>query len=221
MIDWIYQSVARGVQPLLPNVIWRAPQASPTLYLTFDDGPTPTGTPRLLESFGRHAAKATFFLLGRNAASLPDLVNEVIAAGHAIGNHTFSHPDPWRTSRTRLVDELDRTDDLLRRRAGAEPRLVRPPYGHHTPGLADWCRARGQKVVLWDVIGCDFRSRATAERVADNVIRWARPGSVVLLHDNPAFLNTMLPALERIVAHFSDAGWRLDALDGIEAPNPS
>lgn len=167
--------------------IARVPGAGARIALTYDDGPNPRVTPLLLGMLERHGAKATFFSVGRFAAREPALLRELAAGGHAVGNHTWSHPSLPRRRAGEVREELRRTRDAIEA-AGVElatvdgAALMRPPYGRRRPGTLRTLRAAGYVPVLWSVTGWDWRARETAATIAARGER-ARGGDVVLLHD--------------------------------------
>jgi len=171
------------------------PARSNSACLSFDDGPDPEQTPRLLDTLGEHGLAATFFVIGRRARRHPGIVRRIAAEGHAVGNHTFTHPDPARISTRRLLAEVCHTGGLLADLLGRETTLFRPPYGRVTaPQLVGLWRA-GQAVVLWNEDPKDFASGS-----AEEVRAWfrARPpgaGSLVLLHDDRPHARLVVPDL--------------------------
>ena len=152
----------------------------PVVGLTFDDGPDPVYTPRLLDILSRHGAKATFFMVGSRARSHPELVARVVAEGHAIANHTESHPSmPSRPSRERRRELIECQEAL----GPAATRLFRPPFGHQS-ARSRWDAHRlGFDVVTW---GSDVEDwlHQTPERFASRIHRTFRPGLILLLHDS-------------------------------------
>ena len=198
-----------------PDACWRRIPARPAdrpVYLTFDDGPTPEMTPVLLTLLERYDARGTFFLIGRNAERQPHLVRRIHAAGHQIGSHTYSHPDAWCTSSGKLLHELDRTSILLRRITGEPVSLMRPPYGHFTRPMQTWCLTHRQQLTMWDVMPGDFLRWTSSRRVARRVLALVRPGSIIVLHDNPDTKDVTLEALEIILRRLTAEGWRFPAL---------
>ncbi|WP_022835369.1 polysaccharide deacetylase family protein [Salisaeta longa] len=202
----------RLVHRFFPDVLWRTDDRERVAYLTFDDGPTPDITPKLLDLLARYEAKATCFLVGRHAEAHPALVRDLHAAGHTLGNHTYTHPDAWRTPHERVAGELVRTTRVIEDCIGARVRHMRPPYGHLTGPMRQWCATHRQRMVLWDVMPGDFLKTATADGVARFVERTVRPGSVIVLHDNPICDQVALPALKRMLETLTAAGWRFEAL---------
>ncbi len=151
--------------------------------LTFDDGPDPDHTPRVLDMLAALGLKATFFVVGSKVDAYPDLVARIVREGHELGNHTYHHRYlPLTRSRT-VADELARTDAAIARATGGlVPRLARPPYGGRSPRTVKAFAAAGKQLVLWDVNSFDWKGKP-ADQVADRVLSRVRPGSIILLHD--------------------------------------
>jgi peptidoglycan-N-acetylglucosamine deacetylase len=167
--------------------IARNPAADRRIALTYDDGPNPSFTPHLLELFAAHDAHATFFQIGKWVEREPALAREVQAAGHAIGNHTFTHPTLALCSRRRVQEELRRCH-AASSEAGVSyaevggAALMRCPWGRRRPGTLRAIRAAGYVPVQWSITGWDWQERQTAQSIADHGLK-ARGGDVILLHD--------------------------------------
>lgn len=165
-----------------------APKRPGELALTFDDGPNATWTPRLLDILARHDVRATFFLLGGRAEAEPELVRRTAAAGHLIGNHSWSHPNMARSPSGRIGQELKRTQDVLEQIVGAPAIYFRPPYGARRPAVFRIARELGLNVVLWNAMTSDW-IEPSAERIAEQLTqmiegqrRRGRAANIVL-HD--------------------------------------
>jgi peptidoglycan-N-acetylglucosamine deacetylase len=204
--------ISRILAPLFPAVVWRKKDAGRTLFVTFDDGPHPVETPMLLDLLDRHAVPASFFHLGAAAETHPDLVRAVADAGHTIGQHTHTHPDPWRTSPRVLREEMARATKAIEDAAGQPVRWMRPPYGHLTRPIRRWAEAHGQRIAMWDVMPGDFLSSATADVVATTVVRLVRPGSVIVLHEGGRATEVTPAALEQAIPILRDDGYDFAAL---------
>jgi peptidoglycan/xylan/chitin deacetylase (PgdA/CDA1 family) len=181
------------------------------VYLTFDDGPTPAYTPQILGLLARYQALATFFVVGRNAAAYPELVRQEYAAGHGVGNHTWSHRRLTDLGSGRLQAEVDATSALIGRATGAPVRCLRPPYATVDEASVDRARGRGLRLVLWDVDSSDWR-RPGAAAIAGRVLGRVRSGDVVLLHDGGGNRTQTVAALEQVLASLSARGFRFSAL---------
>ncbi|MGA8731699.1 MAG: polysaccharide deacetylase family protein [Terracidiphilus sp.] len=149
-----------------------APRRAGELALTFDDGPNPAWTPRLLDILATHDVRATFFLVGKFAEAEPELVRRIAGAGHLIGNHSWSHPNLALTASSRIHDELKRSSDTLAQIIGRRVGYFRPPFGARRPYVLDTARLMGMIPVLWNAIASDWRD-PSAERIASRLKRKA------------------------------------------------
>ena len=127
--------------------------------ITFDDGPNPAITPKLLNLLDRHHAKGTFFLIGRYVRECPELVKETVARGHVVGNHTESHPNLLRLSPTQVQVELRLCHDAIRGVLGAPPKWFRPPFGMRNPWVIPAARELGYRTAMWTLIPGDWRGK--------------------------------------------------------------
>jgi peptidoglycan/xylan/chitin deacetylase (PgdA/CDA1 family) len=147
-----------------------APRRPGELALTFDDGPNPAWTPRLLDILAEHNVHATFFMVGEFAKSEPGLARRVADAGHLIGNHTWSHPDLSRARSTNVLDELTRTNDLLAQIMGKPVRYFRPPFGARRPYVLKLARQLGLIPVTWNAMTNDWKE-LSANKIAASLVR--------------------------------------------------
>jgi len=152
------------------------------IYLTFDDGPDPGWTPRVLDLLAQARMHATFFAIGEFAQREPALMRSIAASGHAIGNHTYSHRHPWlmrsSAARAQVRDGAKALGDVL----GREPLLYRPPHGRARPCMTDEARLHGERMVMWDRSAIDWGWFGSAPRIAARLAR-VRDGEIVLMHD--------------------------------------
>jgi peptidoglycan/xylan/chitin deacetylase (PgdA/CDA1 family) len=147
-----------------------APRRPGELALTFDDGPNPAWTPRLLDILAEHDVRATFFMVGKFAKSEKELAHRVAAAGHLIGNHTWSHPDLSRTREANVLDELTRTNDILAEISGKPIRYFRPPFGARRPYVLKLARQLGLIPVTWNAMTNDWKE-PSGDKIAQSLIR--------------------------------------------------
>jgi peptidoglycan/xylan/chitin deacetylase (PgdA/CDA1 family) len=181
-------AVAAGYQSMAPTGQWYGrtftglPRGNRQLALTYDDGPNDPHTMRLLELLARHGVKATFFLIGRYVQQRPEIVREIAKAGHAIGNHTFTHPLLIFKSDSEVREEVHSCSAALQDATGANSNLFRPPFGGRRPGVLRIARMLGLEPVMWNVTGYDWGAppAAVIERKVSGQIRG---GDVILLHD--------------------------------------
>ena len=155
----------------------------PYIAMTFDDGPHAANTPRLLDMLKQRKIKATFFVVGQCAAEYPDIMKRIIAEGHEIGNHSWSHPQLSAMSDAAVHDQLQKTQDAIVQATGVTPKLMRPPYGAFTARQRSWAYGNwGYKCILWDVDPLDWKIR-NAEHVKSEILKGAVSGSIILSHD--------------------------------------
>lgn len=154
----------------------------PLAALTFDDGPDARWTPLVLDTLARHGALGTFFLLGRNVDAAPDVARRIVAEGHAIGNHSYSHPCLADCRPTDVARELAACQRAIRRATGVSPSLMRPPFGAQVVDTYLTARAMGYEVVHWSASTDDWLGDP-AETLAQRVVPALTPGGIVLLHD--------------------------------------
>ncbi len=165
-----------------------APRNPGQLALTFDDGPNPAWTPRLLDILAEHNVHATFFMVGKFVKEERELARRVADAGHLIGNHTWSHPDLSRTPPPNILDELTRTSDILANTLGKPVIHFRPPFGARRPYVLRLARQLGLIPVTWNAMTTDWKE-TSADKIAQNLIAkiesYQRSGwaSNIVLHD--------------------------------------
>ena len=204
-------SVPPAPRPPAPPAPVSPPPAGPVVHLTFDDGPTTAWTPRVLELLARYRAGATFFVVGGNAAAHPELVRQAYAAGHGVGNHTWSHRRLTQLGAGALEAEVGATSAAIQRATGAPVRCLRPPYATVDAASAGRARALGLRLVMWDVDSNDWR-RPGARVIARRVLGRVRSGDVVLLHDGGGDRSQTLAALQRLLPSLSARGFRFSPL---------
>jgi len=168
------------------DAVVRGPRKARGVALTFDDGPHPKWTPRVLATLARHGAKATFFLVARKAEEHPDVVRAILDAGHAVGLHSYAHDRLFALRRAaRVRKDLLRGMEVLEKLTGSRPTLFRPPIGHTNPVIARVVDELNLTVVGWSAAGRDGLASALVEDVVARVCRDLRDGAIVLLHDAP------------------------------------
>jgi peptidoglycan/xylan/chitin deacetylase (PgdA/CDA1 family) len=197
----------------------RGSQEGKRIALTFDDGPASPWTEQILAILGAHQVPATFFLCGKNVEGNPGLARRIAAEGHAVGNHTYSHPYLWFKSRRRIAAEIDRAQEVIERVVGYRPKMFRPPYGARWFGLVPVLRERGMHLVLWSAAGYDWKRDAPG--IVAATLRELKPGAVILLHDGretrPAGhvdRSITVQALPGIIAAARERGYKFVPLQG-------
>ncbi|MBL0217727.1 MAG: polysaccharide deacetylase family protein [Myxococcales bacterium] len=207
-------------------VIDRLGSRDPIVALTFDDGPDPVFTPRILDVLAAHQAHATFFVLGERAARYPEIVQRIHREGHSVGTHTQHHTLRFHFgSRAYVTREIEDAIAVVAKLLPAPPTLFRPPQGLRTPPFAaGWRRLRGLTCVTWSVRGLDSL-RTTADKIVARVAPKLVPGAIVTLHDGTglgggADREPTLAALETLLGECKTRGLRCVALDGVGGAVP-
>ena len=175
-----------------------------TVFLTFDDGPSGTWTPRYLDVLRKYNAKATFFSTGQHVKAHPRITARIHREGHLLANHTWSHQNLTQLSRAKVKSQLTRTQSVLGRYKSA---CMRPPYGATNTSVRRWTKELGLKTVLWDIDTRDWENSQTATRIYNRVIRNVHNGSNVLMHDGGDSQRDSLAALKRILPKLKSMGY--------------
>ena len=191
-----------------------------TIAITFDDGPNPAITPRLLDLLDRFEAKATFFLIGRFVKSSPALAKEIALRGHTIGNHTYTHPPLGLQSSRRIAEELCNCDSAIEDATGTRARCMRPPFGFRGPQLTPVLKSHGDEpMVMWSIWARDWKPQPAEPVIAR--LRRAKGGDIVLLHDGDHRVpegdrKHVLTALEYWMPRWKGDGLRFVSLDDLK-----
>lgn len=192
------------------SLVWDIPQkqGGQVLYLTFDDGPHPIATPFVLDTLRKHGAKGTFFCIGKNVQEHPQLYRRILDEGHRTGNHTQRHVNGWKAK------DADYLGDIGQAARSIDTNLFRPPYGRISAFQASLLQKAPfhYRIIMWDVLSADFDRELTPEKCARNVIRHARPGSIIVFHDSEKAYPRLEVALPAVLKHFGEKGYRFDTI---------
>lgn len=185
----------RPLKLLFPSVVLTG--ITDGVYLTFDDGPHPVATPALLDCLKARNTLATFFLLGKNVESYPELAMRITRDGHAVGNHGFDHTSLLFRTPAYIEDQIKRTEAAIQRATGIVTNRFRPPYGFIGPILYRTVRQMNYSLTLWDIDPGDFENIST-EIVVRRVTKKLKPGSIILFHDNGHTQHRIVEILRRL-----------------------
>ena len=204
----MYFNPSMILKTLFPDLIWNIPNDENKVFLTFDDGPDPEVTPWVLDLLNQYNAKATFFCLGKNVERHPDIFQRIKDEGHAVGNHSYSHLDGWRTKNKGYFEDIERADKLI------QSNLFRPPYGRIKPSQIRVLKEK-YKIVMWGVMSGDYSEKINGEKSAGNVLKWSRPGSIIVFHDSRKAYKNLNVDLPRILDGFRKRGLNFGVINQI------
>jgi peptidoglycan/xylan/chitin deacetylase (PgdA/CDA1 family) len=196
------------------GAIWSGPRTIRRVALTFDDGPDPVHTPRLLDLLGEAQVRGTFFLVGERAVRAPEVARAIVGAGHEVGNHTWSHRNLWVCSPRETEREIRRGDEAIASMAGLRPRYFRPPWGLVNLAVFPTLRRLETPCVFWSLQPEGLRP-CPPHLMVERVIGGVRPGAVVDLHDAEGVRGAggrLIEALPAMIARLRQAGYELVSL---------
>jgi peptidoglycan/xylan/chitin deacetylase (PgdA/CDA1 family) len=200
------------LRKMYPAYTWRVPVTDNSVFLTFDDGPHPKITPWVLRQLALYGAKATFFCIGRNVETHPEIYKQILAEGHTVGNHTYTHLNGWRTPIKEYLEDVKKGSELT------GSLLFRPPYGRikkrQAKEILQASAAIGcTKIVMWDVLSADFDSAISPEACAEIVLKRVEPGSVIVFHDSEKAFKNLEYALPVVLDKLSKGGYLFKRLE--------
>ncbi len=212
-----WMAYAWGAHLLTHACVRRGPATGRRVALTFDDGPDPAWTPRVLDLLAERGVRASFFLVGERAARSAETVRRIAAAGHEVGNHGWSHRSLWLCGPRRTATDISRAHEVLGDLAGRAPRHFRPPWGMVNAAMFGALRRCGERCVFWSIQPEGLRP-APADRQVSHVLGRAHPGAIVDLHDaegTPRAPERLLAALPLMIDGLRDAGYELVTVAGL------
>ena len=190
---------------IFPKLTWDNHQSDNSVYLSFDDGPTPEITDWVLDQLERYDAKATFFCLGKNVVLYPEIFERIRNNGHTVGNHTYNHLNCWQTDKKRYLLDIESCSRVF------HSKFFRPPYGKLKPGVRSAIR-KDYEIVMWDIMAYDFDQSVSPEDCARNVIEHVHPGSIIVFHDSLKAEKNLRKALPAVLEDFKRRGLQMKAL---------
>lgn len=190
---------------LLPGLVWEVKTEKKEIFLTFDDGPHPEITPKVLDILDKYKAKATFFCVGENVSKHPQTYAEILKRGHKTANHTYNHLKGWITKNEEYYQNIQKCA------AKVDSKLFRPPYGKI--GLTQISAIKKDfSIVMWSVLPRDFDRKVTPEECLRNAVSNSKEGSIIVFHDSLKSAENMLFALPKLLDHFSKQGFAFPVL---------
>lgn len=200
------------IQIFFPKLIWNKPNQNNEIYLTFDDGPIPVVTERVLAILEKHQIQATFFCIGDNVRKNPEIFLKIIENGHVIGNHTFNHLKGWKTSTSNYVENTILCLNEFKKFRIEQSNLFRPPYGRISMNQIKQLRKMGYKIVMWDVLSKDYNSQIDSNTIINQVLKYAKSGSIIVFHDSIKAKENVLNSLETIIIELKKRGFKFKGL---------
>ena len=185
---------------LYPRATWRMDKNERAVYLTFDDGPIPEATPFILKTLAEFGVHATFFMVGDNVRKHPELYDQIVAAGHQVGNHTFNHWGGFKHTTRSYSENVQKANDLI------HSHLFRPPHGWMRWEQYFWV-GRKYRIVMWDLVTRDYSKWMTADDIVANVKRYARNGSIITFHDSLKSIDKLHYALPESLRWLKEQGY--------------
>lgn len=189
------------------DLVWEMPTGGNKVYLSFDDGPHPVATPFVLDMLKRYEARASFFCIGKNVVLYPEIFLRTQEEGHTVANHSFDHCDGWKTNDEYYYENITKAAQVI------PSRLFRPPYGRiRFRQIRHLRQSMDMTVIMWTVISADFDVAIDGVRCAANVIRYMKPGSIIVFHDSQKALEKLRYALPLVLEEIKKRGWAAEKL---------
>lgn len=191
------------------EVVWEVPTEQKVVALTFDDGPNSVFTPQILEILRENHAKASFFVVGSRVKESPQIAKQIVSEGHELANHTYSHPDMRRLSVKQLLNEVERTEEVIEETTGQKPKLFRPPGGFYNEPTVQAMREHGFLVVMWSWHQ-DTRDWTDpgVGKIVNKVLKNAQKGDIILFHDHGGDRKQTVQALRQILPELTRRGYQ-------------
>ncbi|MBI9032903.1 MAG: polysaccharide deacetylase family protein [Bacteroidales bacterium] len=193
---------------IYPGLHWKVQTDRKEIFLTFDDGPHPEITPKVLEILDKYEAKATFFCVGENVKKYPEIYRMILSRGHQTGNHTFNHLKGWNTPTTKYAENVYLASTHIR------SSLFRPPHGRIKRSQLKILKQQ-YHIIMWSVLTYDWDSKLSGEQCLSTAIQSSKAGSIVVFHDSLKAKKNMLYALPRFLEHFTEQDYQFFPIDPI------
>ena len=199
------------VKKIFSSYVWDIPTKEKTIYLSFDDGPHPEITAFVLEELKKYNAQASFFCLGNNVALYPETYQQVLKEGHAVGNHTYDHPNGWETTTEEYVQNITKASEYI------QSNLFRPPYGRikkqQAQGVKEAMGNDNARIIMWDVLSADFDTGYSPQQCLDNVLNNCNRGSIVVFHDSEKAFSNMRYCFPEAIKQLASEGYNFKKIE--------
>jgi peptidoglycan-N-acetylglucosamine deacetylase len=206
--DLYFITTPKWLRSLFPGCVWDTKTTEKIIYITFDDGPHPAITPFVLQTLNSYNAKATFFCIGDNVRKFPDVYQQVINEGHAIGNHTMHHINGWKNTDAAYLEDITAASNYI------HSNLFRPPYGRIKRSQLRLMKEKmpAVKTIMWSVLAGDWVQTLSPEACFEQIKDKIYPGCIVVFHDSEKANDRMSHALPRLLQHAQKMGYTFEAL---------
>ncbi len=192
-------TVPKWLRMFYPSAEWQVKDSPNSIFITFDDGPHPVITPKVLDILDEHDAKATFFCVGDNVQKHPETYQQILDRGHQTGNHSFNHLNGWKTAGHSYIKNIEMAASLI------DSNLLRPPYGKIGP-MQLLRLKKNYRIIMWTVLTYDFSHIITPEQCLQNSLKGLKPGSIIVFHDSEKSAENMLYALPKFLKQCKSSG---------------
>jgi peptidoglycan/xylan/chitin deacetylase (PgdA/CDA1 family) len=190
---------------LFKEAVWRFDETDQTVYLTFDDGPIPEVTPWVLELLREEDIRATFFCVGENVMKHPEVYQQILSDGHSVGNHTYNHWQGLKKGNREYFDNITKAGEFI------HSDLFRPPHGW-MKRLQYYRLKKHYRIIMWDLISCDYDARFSPTEVFRNITDFVRPGSIITFHDSIKARENLTEALPAAISWMKEQGYRFKSI---------
>jgi peptidoglycan/xylan/chitin deacetylase (PgdA/CDA1 family) len=187
------------------EAVWRLDETERIVYLSFDDGPIPEVTPWVLDLLQKEKIKATFFCVGENVMRYPEVYQRILNESHSVGNHTFNHWQGIKKGNQEYYRNIEKAGEYI------DSDLFRPPHGWLKLSQYHFLKKK-YRIIMWDLISCDYDVRIKPERVLKNITDFVRPGSVITFHDSIKAQRNLTETLPTAIKWLKEQGYRFDAI---------
>ncbi|MEC7863675.1 MAG: polysaccharide deacetylase family protein [Bacteroidota bacterium] len=197
----MFVKTPKFIRAFFPSLVWEKKNSQNNIWLTFDDGPSPKATPFILKTLRDEQVKATFFLVGKQIEQSPELFNKIIADGHVVANHSYSHKNGWLSNNLTYLNDIEKCQKFI-----PENKLFRPPYGKISLLQIRHLKKK-HKIIFWDVLSWDFSLNITPKKVQKNVLENTISGSILVFHNNQKSLKNIKPILKDTIQKLKQKGF--------------
>jgi len=197
----VFIKTPQFIQSFFPSLVWEKDNSEKNIWLTFDDGPTPEITPFILQTLKDEDIKATFFLVGEQIETYPDLFQAIVKDGHLVANHSYSHKNGWISCNNTYLKDVEKCQKLM-----PKNKIFRPPYGKISPLQIKKINKK-YRIILWDVLSWDFLANITPEKVKNNVLLNTKNGSIIVFHNNQKSFKNLKPILKNTIQELKKKGY--------------